>query len=241
MEIKTGRFFEAFTLAEVLITLGIIGVVAAMTIPTLVSNYQKTQYVSQLQKMTAVLNSGFKQLMANTSCNDIPCTGIIGADSNTTIDNLKNANVFDIINSCPLSVMGCHDNYVYPLSNDTALWIPHDHYSMIVFKDGSVLGLYNDTYVNCNLSGGISQYASVCFSSAIIDINGSKPPNKFGRDVYRFVLSKNGEILPIGTVNSTSLWNGNWDSDKTTNCIVGVGDGATCFGRIVEQGWEMKY
>ena len=35
---------RAFTLAEVLITLGIIGVVAAMTIPTLISNYQKKQF-----------------------------------------------------------------------------------------------------------------------------------------------------------------------------------------------------
>lgn len=34
---------KAFTLAEVLITLGIIGVVAAMTLPTLVGEYQKKQ------------------------------------------------------------------------------------------------------------------------------------------------------------------------------------------------------
>lgn len=40
----------AFTLAEVLITLGIIGVVAAMTLPTLIANYQKRQTVVQLKK-----------------------------------------------------------------------------------------------------------------------------------------------------------------------------------------------
>ena len=42
---------SAFTLAEVLITLGIIGVVAAMTIPNLISNVQKTKTVSQLKKL----------------------------------------------------------------------------------------------------------------------------------------------------------------------------------------------
>jgi prepilin-type N-terminal cleavage/methylation domain-containing protein len=41
---------KAFTLAEVLITLAIIGVVAALTIPTVVRNYQKTQTVTQLKK-----------------------------------------------------------------------------------------------------------------------------------------------------------------------------------------------
>lgn len=39
----------AFTLAEVLITLGIIGVVAAMTIPTLMSNYRKKQLETQIK------------------------------------------------------------------------------------------------------------------------------------------------------------------------------------------------
>lgn len=41
---------NAFTLAEVLITLGIIGVVAALTIPTLVNNYRKKQFETGLKK-----------------------------------------------------------------------------------------------------------------------------------------------------------------------------------------------
>lgn len=41
----------AFTLAEVLVTLGVLGVVAAMTMPTLVGNYQKKAYVTQLSKV----------------------------------------------------------------------------------------------------------------------------------------------------------------------------------------------
>ncbi|MBS5801473.1 MAG: type II secretion system protein [Brachyspira sp.] len=42
---------KAFTLAEVLITLGIIGVVAAMTLPTLINSYKKQQTVTHLQKV----------------------------------------------------------------------------------------------------------------------------------------------------------------------------------------------
>ena len=42
---------NGFTLAEVLITLGIIGVVAALTIPTLIGNYQKKEVAVRLQKM----------------------------------------------------------------------------------------------------------------------------------------------------------------------------------------------
>ena len=45
-----------FTLAEVLITLGIIGIVAAMTLPTLVQNYKKKELVTKLQKVYTVMN-----------------------------------------------------------------------------------------------------------------------------------------------------------------------------------------
>lgn len=40
--------FSGFTLAEVLVTLGIIGVVSAMTVPTLMQNHQRKTYVAQL-------------------------------------------------------------------------------------------------------------------------------------------------------------------------------------------------
>ena len=46
----------AFTLAEVLITLGIIGVVAALTIPNVVSNYKKKVVETRLAKLYSVLN-----------------------------------------------------------------------------------------------------------------------------------------------------------------------------------------
>ncbi len=52
---KKGFINNGFTLAEVLITLAIIGVVAALTIPTVVQNYQKTQVVTQLKKTYAAL------------------------------------------------------------------------------------------------------------------------------------------------------------------------------------------
>lgn len=50
---------SAFTLAEVLITLGIIGIVAAMTIPTLITNHQKRQTVVKLQRAISVMNQAY--------------------------------------------------------------------------------------------------------------------------------------------------------------------------------------
>ena len=52
----------AFTLAEVLITLGIIGIVAAMTIPTLMSKIQEKRYTTQYKKIFSELNQTMKML-----------------------------------------------------------------------------------------------------------------------------------------------------------------------------------
>ena len=50
----------AFTLAEVLITLGIIGVVAAMTLPTLIAKYQKQEVVTKLKRVYSVMNQAIQ-------------------------------------------------------------------------------------------------------------------------------------------------------------------------------------
>ena len=49
-----------FTLAEVLITLGIVGVVAALTLPVLIGNYKKAQTISKLKVAYTLINDAFK-------------------------------------------------------------------------------------------------------------------------------------------------------------------------------------
>ena len=59
------KSFIAFTLAEVLITLGIVGIVAVLTVPTLVKNYQRIVLESQFRKAVAVLNEAVKLWQLN--------------------------------------------------------------------------------------------------------------------------------------------------------------------------------
>ena len=74
---------SAFTLAEVLITLGIIGVVAAMTIPTLMQKTNDSEIVASLLKSQSVLNNAFKNIEA---INGVKVTQI--SDVNTFGDYL---------------------------------------------------------------------------------------------------------------------------------------------------------
>src|SRR5574344_1947497 len=54
--------FSGFTLAEVLIVLGIIGVVVAMTLPTLINKVQKQEYVTALKKDYSQINQALNQM-----------------------------------------------------------------------------------------------------------------------------------------------------------------------------------
>ena len=67
----------AFTLAEVLITLGIIGVVAAMTLPTLIQNHQKQTYVNGLKKAISATSNMLKKMQADEEASSITATSIV--------------------------------------------------------------------------------------------------------------------------------------------------------------------
>ena len=55
---------NGFTLAEVLITLAIIGIVAALTIPSVISNYQQQEFKTGLKKAVSVLNEAIQTNIA---------------------------------------------------------------------------------------------------------------------------------------------------------------------------------
>ena len=63
----------AFTLAEVLITLGIIGVVAAMTIPTLIADYQEKVLVTKVKQGHSQLMNAIQLYVAQNNCANMLC------------------------------------------------------------------------------------------------------------------------------------------------------------------------
>lgn len=77
---------SGFTLAEVLITLGVIGVVAAMTIPTLMMNYQKQVWESKLKKTFAIATNACERMLIEENVSRVNETEVYGEISN---DNLR--------------------------------------------------------------------------------------------------------------------------------------------------------
>lgn len=63
--LKTLKALQGFTLAEVLITLGIIGIIAAMTIPSLLNQTNNTQYVSAFKKEYSTFSQAYNKFVAD--------------------------------------------------------------------------------------------------------------------------------------------------------------------------------
>ena len=97
-----------FTLAEVLITLGIIGVVAAMTIPTLIANTNSAKFRSQFKKTLSTLNQAGLMAQAqydfDYSSATSPCTQTA---ANSAPDNPNNIMSFcSLLNGLLYSSIG---------------------------------------------------------------------------------------------------------------------------------------
>lgn len=210
-----------FTLAEVLITLGIIGIVAEMTIPTVIKNFTSQQAVSVLKKTYSVLSQSYNMAVQDNGTPDNwNLTAMSSPDGAEDMIN-KLAPYLNISQNCGRNT-GCMPDITYYYLNNTP-WenINTDtRYAKVILADGTLLQAYS--YGNCttNQRGGTLALKSVCGGYSI-DINGYKAPNKVGIDMFPFYLTKYG-IVPRGTQQDTI---NTFDSRCKD---ISTGDGLSC-------------
>ena len=215
----------AFTLAEVLITLAIIGIVAALTIPTLVTNYQNHLNVVRLKKFYTTFQEALKQATLDENCAfDMACyySSIGVTDNGNTQDRVDRA-----LNSIAKQLNGlkkCENptGTGFYTGCCTSYTINHNY-------DGS--GNENNCYYNFITKDGM--YVAYIASGSrtnggwtTVDVNGKKGPNREGRDVFTFWNYIGNTILPPV------------DNDNCTNENT---YGQSCAARIMKNSWKMDY
>ena len=187
----------AFTLAEVLITLGIIGVVAALTLPSLIQNYHEKQRVTQLKKAYSVMQNAF--LMAQEEYGDvtdwgltITNTGEKDDDGNDILDNSGTENVMNILmkyvekSKIP---QNSYIGYVESIDGRQAFWpweVSADKYFYL--KDGTMVTMGWISSLDCN--GDYQGKKIACSDFWIVFPKKSKM--KIGVDVFNFIFTKEG-------------------------------------------------
>lgn len=240
---------SGFTLAEILITLGIIGVVAAMTIPILVSNYQKQQWATQLQKSYTLFNQALEQISLDYGCSgDLTCTGLFDNSTDASAFGNVITSYMKVSKNCALSDgLGCFTNSAQPNYDGTGS--PYTTYdsSTTTYKFIAIDGVtmvITDYSNGCTTNLGAKQYSRSC-GSVWFDVNGLKGPNYRGRDIFAFIITtgnNHGLLMPYGGNGQTSsdgLTDAYWQTGGY--CIPSNPIGINCAGRVVERGWQEDY
>ncbi len=243
----------AFTLAEVLINLGIIGVVAAMTMPSLVASYQKQQVVAQLKKAYTELSQTIK--MAEVE------NGLIDSWDVTSMNKSQEgadlfANTFLVpyiktIKTCFPSTSECWADDVYNLNGSKVSYLGNNRAEFNSFVTVSGYSVYY--WLNSDGRGGWLW----------VDLNGPKKPNIIGKDVFaltmRFVpyypekdvvscerklgVSMIGATCKAETSPREGLFSGNFTNGVSDyKCKKGAGGswaGTYCGALIMQDGWTI--
>ncbi len=245
----------AFTLAEVLITLGIIGVVAAVTLPTLVANYQKTVWVNQLKKTYSTLNEGFKQIVANEGCTTLECAGLSGTGNDAGFD-FSNANTKDkFVKEFKLENVFVGEPPSNSIYNYKVKTLSGYESSFQELSSGDEYSLFGTT-----TSGEIISIFTGGFVGPmiIVDINGLKSPNVYGRDIFMFsYFDYNDSVMVVPFYSRNHInWLLAFDNISLTteteriqfvnsSCSViedpTVANSITCAEKIIMDGWKMNY
>lgn len=172
----------AFTLAEVLIVIGIIGIIAQATIPTLVNDFQTQVFKTSYKKAFSVASQAL--LSANTNNLTVARTAWVDETSNrANFDAFKQQ--FTVTTSCDTDISKCWD-----MTGDKAYGVPAQA-NTPGFIDNSGFA-----WIATNESGGFT-------GGLVVDTNGFKKPNKYGKD--RFLLGTSPNGVPMGGDNSVGV------------------------------------
>ena len=217
----------AFTLAEVLITLGIIGVVAAMTLPVIVGEYQKQVTVVHLKKFYTTINQALRRSEVDNGEYKYWQIGYdIGASA--YFDKYWKPYLRGV--TICKTYLECNYTSNQPFSdiNGTkagAVLISETSRTTIKLPDGTVV-------INFTSMGGTADEEGNLVDDHIsgalyVDINGGKGPNRYGKDVFVYIRNESGIINPY-LINL---------KDISTRCNRQTGDG--CAAKIMKDGWRI--
>ena len=214
---------KAFTLAEVLVTLGIIGVVSAMTVPSLMQNHQRKPYVTQLHKIYNELQQASLQYMTDNNAINMKEAGINSDDAAS--DFIKK--YFKVVQDCGADISPCFPEHtVYKKLSGAAnsVWVGKRHF---VLASGASVSTYYHPEDELLLEFWV-------------DINGQNGPNIIGRDLFGMYMSVDGVLddltykFPLSKEERENKFN---TACKAAN----QGNLHGCFGKILNDNWEMTY
>ncbi len=172
---------KGFTLAEVLIALVIIGIIAAITVPVIMQNHKKVEYASKLKKFYSTMNNALRlaETEQGMSAYEWDLSGTEKESFSKYFQNYISCKWGTLLATGDNGAYG-YDQIIDPETDDKS---SGDKLDTCFLNDGTFFSMYKDT-------GGLDN--GIVF---IFDLNGLKKPNSSGRDQFYFGIGGigNGE------------------------------------------------
>lgn len=201
--------YSAFTLAEVLVTLGIIGIVAAMTIPNVMKNFQTAQFRSKWKKEFSLLQQVILQIYAEENVKPadiVPSWQYMGRYFCRMQDRLK---VASSTLNCPANPDTIPIDSLVPFWTKRSLWAADNAWQK---ANGTKMDLSTNSYYKDYLTFQLNDGAVVmynCSTQFLVDVNGKEKPNIIGQDIYGAAFNRTGVdstlLFPFGSPKLGSI------------------------------------
>lgn len=221
---------NAFTMAEILITLGIIGVVAVLTMPTMIQNTQKKTYTTQLRKVNSEFQQATLNYINSKNALNLREAGVV---NKSTLNDMIKANMKTVIECA--SASDCFAPSYKNINGEAANPELGGYTAYLLPSGAAISGDFDNT------SGVLT-----------IDVNGKKGPNTIGRDLFAAGIDINGTLSNAVSSDAGSSHSSHSSHSASTplekcksasgyRMAHGVPQAAHCFNVIVDDDWEMKY
>ena len=221
---------RGFTLAEVLITLGIIGIVAAMTIPTLMTNYKKARTVAILKENYSILQQAIK----------------LSQDDNGDVDGWDmNLSGSDFFHKYIANYVKWQKEYS---SKELQTVAPHYYLNGKPYSGWFYDPTQTATHVILINGSSIAIRKSNNALAIFIDINGISKPNTVGIDSFMFVYTPQYGLEPWGDKGTEQTQSQETFGNYNRNKIMGntylacnkSQQGKLCTALIIHDGWTIS-
>ena len=240
-----------FTLAEVMVALALIGVITSLTIPTFIASNRNRTNGAKAATMISAVENAFTSMIAAEAVQNLGETDfargyiaeptLLGRYLKIQNNTYNMQDYYNVAN--PFRLISTND-----------VWVSFAADIIYETKNGALLIFGDDPYgieqAILDEQGGT---VDGTLGTLTIDINGSEPPNVWGRDAFYFRIGNDGLLYPAGSKNfsiiETEDATNTWDSEdadagndhstdfRCNDEFKGVG----CTARLIQNNFEVDY
>lgn len=232
-----------FTLSEVLITLGIIGVVAALTAPALVNNTSNAQVGPKLAKVVSTIENANRKILMDAAVTDLKQVGTSTNDYMEKLSEQISGSSYEATNMIATDFSPLLTTY-----NSSSFTI--SYFSFYQFNLSGSINIMLYRYTGEALAPSIPRARGSYkggFATMVVDLNGFQTaPNSFGKDLFGFTIDRGGAIIPWGSAAyAWTTYNDSMKYDVSSGDMAcnenTVTTGQGCAGSIFDNNLKVIY